>query len=111
MKETTVTRYEAFDGEMFDTAAECNRYERDNSWHQLIGLTEERVKAAISYEDPELVLADVFETVGLKIKALRLSKGHTKINRAPREANGEELPPPVGRQQPMTAEEAEQHTV
>ena len=37
MREKTITVFEAFDGEQFDSKAECVRYERDNAWKRLFG--------------------------------------------------------------------------
>ena len=111
MKEKTVTIYEDFAGNPHNTAAECTKWERENMWRRLIGLTEADVLAAVSYEDIEM--SGVIETLARRIKVIRLERGDVKINRGGVKGENDdeaELPHPVGRDQPMTAEEAERHT-
>jgi hypothetical protein len=107
MREKTVTVFESFDGQSFDTAAECERHERTNQHMRLVGLTEEKLFAAMNGGDSEL--AEALEAVGVSLRRKRQASGDLR-RRSPGSGNGvegeQELPPPVGRE-PMTAAEAE----
>ena len=76
MKETSVTRFEAFDGELFGSAAECIAYEKAAGWRQLVGLTEEQVQAGLSRENE--AIAEAFEAAGKAVVAARKSAGILK---------------------------------
>lgn len=104
----TITDWEAFDGTPFESADACNQYEAENQWRRLIGLTEEQAQAAINADDDELSKA--LATLGYRCAAARRAKGLTQ--KPPKPVNNDpELPPPVGRGEPMTAEQAETHTL
>lgn len=85
----TITRYESFDGKVFDSEAECKRHERENAGGQLVGLTAEQVQKALTREDA--ALGDAIEALATKIKAARLAAGDRK--RAPKQPKGEPSPP------------------
>jgi hypothetical protein len=106
----TITDWEAFDGTPFDSAEACAQYETENQWRRLIGLTEEQALAAMNAEDEELSKA--LATMGYRCAATRRAKGLTqKPPPRPLVNTDPELPPPVGRVEPMLAEEAERHTL
>lgn len=84
MKPITTTRYEAFDGATFDTAAECRQHERDMAPKRLEGLTADQVAAALDRSDPEL--AEAVERCAYLISSARKAAGELK--RKPRE-NGQ----------------------
>ena len=75
----TVTKFEAFTGETFDTEAECKAHEKANVHRRFVGLTQEQVDAALSRADVEL--ADAFEVVGSKISRARIAEGNLKRER------------------------------
>jgi hypothetical protein len=110
MKERTrtITDWEAFDGTPFESADACTQYETENQWRRLIGLTEEQAFAAVAADDDELSKA--LATLGYRCAANRRAKGLTQKPIKPVN-NDPELPPPVGRVEPMTAAEAEAHTM
>ena len=79
MKEVTVPRFEAFDGELFSNKEECLAYEKA-SFHKLfVGLTEVDVAAGLKRENE--ALADAFELAGKVVTKARLEAGLRK--RAP----------------------------
>ncbi len=85
----TITKFESFDGKVFDDEATCKRHERENAGAQLVGLTIEQVQKAITREDA--ALGDAIEALASKIRQARLDAGDRK--RAPRQAKGEPSPP------------------
>ena len=89
----TITKFESFDGQVFDTETECRTHEAARAHQRLAGLTPEQVEAAIARTDLEL--ADAFEIVGAKITRLRLDSGERKRKRAPKDAPAapEDRPP------------------
>jgi hypothetical protein len=106
----TITDWEAFDGTTHPTKGACATYEEENQWRRLVGLTEEQALAAVNAEDDELSKA--LATMGYRCAATRRAKGLTQKQPKPVNGDGEpELPPPVGRVEPMLAEEAERHTL
>lgn len=100
MKEVTRVVYEAFDGTPHDTKAKCLAHERDNAHMRLVGLTADEIAEALTGQGD---IADALMTVAYRIRPLR-PKAPAKQN-----DNEPELPAPVGRDTPMTAEEAERH--
>jgi hypothetical protein len=107
MKERTrtITDYEAFDGVGFENEAECVRYEKENQWKRLVGLTEAQVQAAMAYEG-DTDLADAIPTIGRRIEQARSSKGVVKrLRRAIESSNEPQLPPPVGVGEPGDSSE------
>ena len=101
MKEVTRTIYEAFDGTPHDTKAKCLAHERDNAHMRLIGLTAEDMIEALTGQGE---VADAIMVVAYRIRPFRPS---TKGKAIPAD-DEPELPHPIGRVEPMTAEEAEQ---
>ena len=95
-----VTRFEAFDGEIFATEAECRSHEYANAHRRLVGLTLDQVNAAMARTDSEL--ADAFEAVGTKIARDRRDAGELK---RPRRAETQE-PAPMESAPPTSAEPA-----
>jgi hypothetical protein len=77
-----VTRYEAFDGTLFETEVQCLAHDADRAHLRLIGLTEERVLAAMNRADLEL--ADAIEVVGAQISRARRAAGEMKRKRSPK---------------------------
>ena len=100
MKEVTRVVYEAFDGTPHDTKAKCLAHERDNAHMRLVGLTADEIAEALTGQGD---IADAIMTVAYRIRPLR-PKAASKPN-----DNEPELPAPVGRDKPMTAEEALNH--
>ena len=68
-----ITKFEAFDGEVFPTQEECIAHEASCVQMRLIGLTGDQVEAAIKREDVDL--ADAIEAVGAKIARARRESG------------------------------------
>ena len=69
----TITEYEAFDGTRFPTAEECVAHERKTLPSAFVGLSVERVLAALRLED--IALSDAFEKIGQQIGAARRKSG------------------------------------
>ena len=82
-----VPKWRAFDGREFPTQAEAETYEAENADLALVGLTPERLRAALAYEPGERALADAIERVAYKIALARKALGFLK--RRP----GAETPP------------------
>ena len=81
MKPKSIVVYEAWDGTRFDSVSDCLRYERDQSTLRIVGLTEDQVMAALSYEEPAREIADALEIIGFKIRTARRAKGLFKRER------------------------------
>lgn len=82
----TITRYAAFDGKEFDSAADCRKYENDHSGGRLIGLTPEQIEAAmdrkVSDRVPDaLEIADAIERVAYQISKKRIESGDVRRKR------------------------------
>jgi hypothetical protein len=109
MKEVTKVVYEAFDGEVFDTEAKCAAHERENQWRRLVGLSAQQVQSALSLERTQegAELGEVIKTLGYQIARAFPSGERAAKRHAAKADNEPELPDPVGRGRPMTAEEAE----
>ncbi len=80
-----ITQWEAFDGEIFKTEAECKRHEREHAGAQLVGLSPEQVQKALIREDT--ALADAIEVAAYQIRKARIASGERKRRR-----NGETAP-------------------
>ena len=88
MKE--ITKYAAFDGKEFDSAAACRKYEAEHAEAKLIGLTAEQLAAAASREPTDKVpdaieIADAIEDLAKKIRDKRLGDG--EFRRKPKGAH------------------------
>lgn len=87
----TKTVYIAFDGAEFDAADACKAHEAAHVETRLVGLTIDRVQAAISREDADL--ADAIEEIGNRIAKARREAGDFKRGRkAAPEAEAEKSP-------------------
>ncbi len=84
----TVTAYQAFDGQRFDSESECKTHEGGLSHMRLVGLTAEDIEDAISRANVDL--ADAIEAVGAKIARARRESGDLR-----RERKGKIQEPPV----------------
>lgn len=78
MKLETRTIAVAFDGTAFDDPEECKAYEATRFEHRFVGLTIERVLAALDRDGDELELADAFERAGLLVRERRRKAGDFK---------------------------------
>ena len=81
-----VTIYEAFDGRQFESEAACTSYEAEHIEMQVVGLTAEQVRAALSRED--VGLADALEKIGMLIRKRRVESG--ELRRLVRKAGPED---------------------
>jgi hypothetical protein len=86
-----ITKFEAFDGEVFPTQEECLAHEASCVQMRLIGLTGDQIEAAIKREDPEL--ANAIEAVGVKIARARRESGELRRARKTSEPRGTPLAP------------------
>ncbi len=82
-----ITQWEAFDGEVFKTEAECKRHEREHAGAQLVGLSPEQVMKALFRDESALALADAIEVAAYQIRKARIASGERKRRR-----NGEAAP-------------------
>lgn len=102
MKRVTITKYESFDGRVFDSEEECRTHEKDNLHFRLASLTSEQVLAALNREDA--TLAELFEQAGDRIKKARLASGDLKRKRQSKitetSTPAEPPSPPVGEAAP-----------
>lgn len=71
MKTTQI--FEAEDGTTFPNAEECRAYEADAALRQLVGLTIEDIKAAVTYQNKSL--AKVIEATARRVIAARIDAG------------------------------------
>lgn len=105
MKTVTIHAYEAFDGERFEDQKECERYERDNQWRRLVGLTETEIQAALadpaSEDEHTRAVASAIESVGYRISRAK------RVRKAAGNGNGEDKGEDKSDEPPAPPPEAE----
>ncbi len=77
----TRTVFVAFDDAVFDTAEACRAHEAAHVETRLVGLTIERVQAAVNREEGEIELADAIEELGNRIAKARREAGEFRRGR------------------------------
>ena len=100
----TVTLYEAFDGQKFETAEACRAYEAEHVEARLVGMTLDQIRAAIAGEDTGL--RDALEEVGRRCSVARRDAG--EFRRAPKRtrAGATEQDPEAAPKEPASVEAA-----
>ena len=87
-----VEKWFTFDGKECNSQAEADAYEAANADLALVGLTRERVLAAMAYEDGARGIAEAIERAAYVIAQQRKKLGFYK--RARNGADDEQEPPP-----------------
>lgn len=82
---SAVTKYQAKDGQTFDTKEEAKAHEAQSEFAALIGLTAEDISDALIGAHPEV--ANALESIGSRLARKRLAEGHKKRERAPKAAS------------------------
>lgn len=89
MQPVTKTIYQAFDGQLFDTAADCRLHEKENAHLAIVGLTLDQALAIARREDTDR--ADAVEYLGRQIEKARIAAGD--LRRRPSQASEPEGDP------------------
>ena len=77
-EERMVPMWFAFDGKGFPTKAECEAHERDHFQIALVGLTAEKIAAAVARDPDVRAISDALERAGSLIARARLAEGERK---------------------------------